>query len=109
VLRNRHLGVRHGSRVAPVLALVNANAESPMESRMRMAMHLGGLPAPAVHYLVVTRGARYYLDLAYPEIRLATHLWRLTTAWASSRGARGAKSAITPSIPSRLVPDISPM
>ena len=71
VLRNRHLGVRHGSRVAPVLALVNANAESPMESRMRMAMHLGGLPAPAVHYLVVTRGARYYLDLAYPEIRLA--------------------------------------
>jgi len=71
VLRNRHLGVRHGSRVAPVLTLVDANAESPMESRMRMAIHLGGLPAPAVQHLVIARGARYYLDLAYPGIRLA--------------------------------------
>ena len=30
-LRNRHLGVRRGSLVAGVLALVNRRAESPME------------------------------------------------------------------------------
>lgn len=71
VLRNRHLGAHHGGRVAPVLALVNPKAESPMESRMRMALHLGGLPAPAVQHPVIARGKRYYLDLAYPEIRLA--------------------------------------
>ena len=36
-----------------------------------MALHLGGLPAPAVQHPVIARGARYYLDLAYPEVRLA--------------------------------------
>jgi Protein of unknown function (DUF559) len=71
VLRSRHLGAHHGSRVAPVLALVNPKAESPMESRTRMALYLGGLPAPAVQHPVIARGNRYYLDLAYPEIRLA--------------------------------------
>jgi len=29
------------------------------------------VPAPAVQHLVIARGARYYLDLAYPGIRLA--------------------------------------
>jgi very-short-patch-repair endonuclease len=70
-LRNRHLGVHHGAVVAQVLALADACAESPMESRARMALHLGGLPAPAVQHPVLARGARYYLDLAYPHVRLA--------------------------------------
>ena len=70
-LRNRHLGVHHGAVIAQVLALADARAESPMESRARMALHLGGLPAPAVQHPVIARGARYYLDLAYPEVRLA--------------------------------------
>jgi Protein of unknown function (DUF559) len=70
-LRNRHLGVRHGAEVAEVLALADARAESPMESRGRMALHLGGLPAPAVQHPVIARGVRYLLDLAYPEVRLA--------------------------------------
>ena len=38
-----------------------------MESRVRMALHLGGLPAPAVQHPVVARGTRYHLDLAYPH------------------------------------------
>lgn len=38
---------------------------------MRIALHLGGLPAPAVQHPVIARGKRYYLDLAYPEVRLA--------------------------------------
>jgi Protein of unknown function (DUF559) len=70
-LRNRYLGTRGGGGVAEVLGLVDGRAESPMESRMRMALHLGSLPAPAVQYPVIARGVRYYLDLAYPEAKLA--------------------------------------
>jgi very-short-patch-repair endonuclease len=71
VLRNQHLGTRGGGEVCEVLALVDRRAESPMESRMRMALYLGGLPAPAVQHPVIARGVRYYLDLAYPEAKLA--------------------------------------
>ena len=70
-LRNRHLGASGGGVVAAVLALVDPRAESPMESRTRMALHLGGLPAPALQHPVLARGTCYYLDLAYPEARLA--------------------------------------
>ena len=42
-----------------------------MESRIRVALHLGGLPAPVVQHPVVARGSRFYLDLAYPHARLA--------------------------------------
>ena len=71
VLRNRHLGAYRGGAVAAVLALVDPRAESPMESRTRMALHLAGLPAPAVQHPVLARGTCYYLDLAYPAARLA--------------------------------------
>ncbi len=70
-LRNRHLGVHHGREVAQVLALVEPGAESPMESRARIALHLGGLPAPVVQHPVIARGVRYRLDLAYPHLLLA--------------------------------------
>jgi very-short-patch-repair endonuclease len=71
VLRNRHLGVRRGGGIAEVLALVDPRSESPMESRVRMALRLGGLPPPAVQHPVVARAVRYRLDLAYPEVLLA--------------------------------------
>ncbi len=70
VLRNRHVGVHRGAEVAAVLASADPRAESPMESRTRMALQLGGLPAPAVQHPVVARGACYYLDLTYPSVRL---------------------------------------
>ena len=70
-LRSRHFGTRGGGGVAEVLALVDRRAESPMESRARMALHLGGLPAPAVQHPVAARGTRYHLDLAYPAVLLA--------------------------------------
>jgi len=70
VLRNRHLGAHHGGEVAGVLRLVDRRAASPMESRARMALVLAGLP-PAVQHPVVIRGRRYYLDLAYPDLRIA--------------------------------------
>ena len=71
VLRHRHLGARHGGEVAEVLRLTDRRAESPMESRARMALVLGGLPPPAVQHPVVVRGRRYYLDLAYPDLKVA--------------------------------------
>jgi very-short-patch-repair endonuclease len=70
VLRHRHLGAHGGGDVAEVLALVDPRAESPMESRVRVALVLGGLP-PEVQYPVVVRGHRYRLDLAYPHHRVA--------------------------------------
>ncbi len=57
-----------------------------MESGTRMALHLGGLPAPAVQHPVITRGRRYYLDLAYPEILLA-----IEYDGADHRGQRRAR------------------
>jgi hypothetical protein len=70
-LRHRHLGARGGGEVADVLALVDGRAESPMESRTRMALVLGGLPPPAVQHPVIVRGRRYHLDLAYPHRKIA--------------------------------------
>ncbi len=69
-LRNRHLGVPGGRGVAEVLRLVDGRAESPMESRLRVALVLGGLPSE-VQYPVLLGGRRYRLDLAYPAARLA--------------------------------------
>jgi len=70
VLRHRHLGSRLGGEVAEVLRLADGRAASPMESRARVALVFGGLP-PAVQHRVVVRGRRYYLDLAYPDLRIA--------------------------------------
>lgn len=70
VLRHRHLGA-HGARdLLEVLTLVDPRAESPMESRVRVALVLGGL-SPEVQYPVELRGRRYRLDLAYPRYRVA--------------------------------------
>jgi very-short-patch-repair endonuclease len=51
-----------------------------------MALHLGGLPPPAVQHPVLTRGARYYLDLAYPDALLA-----IEYDGADHRGQRRAR------------------
>lgn len=70
-LRHRHLGSHGGPEMADVLRLVDRRSESPMESRVRIALVLGGLPPPAVQHPVVLRGRHYYLDLAYPDQRIA--------------------------------------
>ena len=71
VLRHRRLGARNAAAVAEVLGLVDGRAESPMESRARLALVLSDLPPPAVQHPVIVGGRRYYLDLAYPQARLA--------------------------------------
>lgn len=62
-----HFGARGSAQLVDVVRLANPLAGSPMETRIRFAMHEGGLPAPVLQHPV----GPYLLDLAYPEIRLA--------------------------------------
>lgn len=68
-LRSRHLAARGSRKLDPVLALADPRAESPMESRIRVALVRGGLP-PSVQHPVTVDGRTFRLDLAYPSARL---------------------------------------
>jgi hypothetical protein len=65
----RWTGVRAASAA---LALARQDVESPMETRLRLAIVLAGLPEPVVQYDVLTPGGRFVarLDLAYPQKRV---------------------------------------
>lgn len=65
-LDRRHPGARGCRQLAEVVALADPLAESPMETRIRVALHDAGLPAPILQHPV----GRYRLDLAYPAVRL---------------------------------------
>jgi len=67
VLAQRHLGSRGSAQLPEVVALANALAESPMETRIRLALHFAGLPAPVLQHPV----GPYRLDMAYPELMVA--------------------------------------
>lgn len=71
-LNKRHPYVPWRTRIGPVLSLVDPRSESPMESRLRLAMLLRGLPAPtSQHWVEGPNGQRARLDLAYPEVFVA--------------------------------------
>ena len=96
----RRIGAR-GSRGLPeVVRLANPLAGSPMETRIRMAIVLAGLPPPVLQHPV----GPYYLDMAYPELMLGIeydgreHLdpdraLRDSPGRATSAGAAGRCSA----------------
>lgn len=69
----RHPGARNARRLPDVVALADPRAESVMETRLRLLLVLGGLPAPAVQYAVVDDRAHVVatVDLAYPEALVA--------------------------------------
>jgi very-short-patch-repair endonuclease len=67
LLARRHLGSRGSAQLPEVVALSNALAESPMESRIRLALHFAGLPPPVLQHPV----GPYRLDLAYPDVMVA--------------------------------------
>jgi very-short-patch-repair endonuclease len=69
-LRSAHLGARGAGTLEAVLRLVDARAESPMETRIRVALVLAGLP-PCVQHPVTAQGRNFRLDLAYPAALLA--------------------------------------
>ncbi len=58
---------RGAARLPEVVRLANPLADSPMETRIRLAIVLAGLPAPLLQVPV----GPYWLDMAYPELMLA--------------------------------------
>ena len=61
------------SKVAREVAdLADGLAESPQETRLRLLLRRGGLPAPEAQYRVFdAEGFVARVDLAYPDLRLA--------------------------------------
>lgn len=66
-IRCRRLGARGSTQLAAVVRLADPRSQSPMESRIRLAIVLDGLPVPVLQHPV----GPFFLDLAYPSIRLA--------------------------------------
>ncbi len=69
-IRSRHLGATGSDRIEPALRLMDRRADSPMESRIRVALTLGGIP-PRVQHPASVGDRSFRLDLAYPEAMLA--------------------------------------
>lgn len=68
----RYPRARGSATLAATLALADARAGSPMETRLRLVLVRGGLPAPAVQHAVADQRTRsvIWLDLAYPAHRV---------------------------------------
>jgi hypothetical protein len=62
-----HLGAPGSRLLARVVVLASPLSGSPMETRIRLALHHGGLPPPVLQHPV----GPYALDLAYPAVLLA--------------------------------------
>lgn len=67
----RYRGRRGVVRLRELVALADERAESPAESRTRLAIHDAGLPAPKPQHWVHSHGVPVFrLDLAYPLHRV---------------------------------------
>ncbi len=74
------VGRRGIDRVRVVLSLADGRSESPMESRLRVLLALGGLPRPVPQHVVRDAAGRFVarVDLAWPDERVAVEydgLW----------------------------------
>jgi very-short-patch-repair endonuclease len=69
----RHRGWRGVRLVAEAAGLVDPGAESPMETRLRLTLVLGGLPRPVSQHKIYDSVGRFVarVDLAYPDLRVA--------------------------------------
>lgn len=80
----RQRGRRGIVAVRDLLPLVDARAESAMESEARLAMHDHGLPRPELQYLIRGRdGESWRVDFAWPEARVAVEYD--SVAWHAGR------------------------
>ena len=72
-LARRHPRVREVRRLDGVLDLVDAGAESPQESRVRLLLMDNGFPRPATQIPVPGPDGlpRYYLDMGWEDIMVA--------------------------------------
>lgn len=62
----RRIGARGSAQLPDVVRLADPLAESPMETRIRLAIQFDGLPLPVLQHPV----GPYRLDMAYPAIHL---------------------------------------
>lgn len=62
-----HLGARGCAQLPEVVRRANPLSESPMETRIRVAIESAGIPVPVLQHPL----GPYLLDMAYPELRLA--------------------------------------
>lgn len=94
VLRGQR-GVR---QAAEVVDLASDRSESPMETRLRLVLVDGGLPAPEVQWEVLDRYGIVIarLDLAYPEklIGIEYDGWRDHVRWANFNHDRDRQNAV---------------
>jgi very-short-patch-repair endonuclease len=69
----RHPHVKGLRRVDPVLDLVDAGAESPRETRLRLMLVDEGFPRPRTQIPVLGRDGRprYYLDMGWEDLMVA--------------------------------------
>jgi hypothetical protein len=68
----RHRGARGLRRLETALDLVDAGAQSPKETWLRLLLVRAGLPRPATQIPVTTAdGAQYYLDMGWEELMVA--------------------------------------
>jgi very-short-patch-repair endonuclease len=70
-LRLAHPGAWGARHLNTVLRHATTLAESPMETRIRMALWAAGLSPPTLQFEVLAGGRLRRLDLAYPEVKLA--------------------------------------
>lgn len=63
----RSLGAAGSGQLPEVARLADQQAQSPMETRIRLAIRFDGLPLPVLQHPV----GPYALDMAYPEVTLA--------------------------------------
>ena len=68
--QGRRRGVK---RARAVIGIADPFSESPGESVARLVVRASGLPAPVTQYRYEDReeGRRYYIDLAWPQLRIA--------------------------------------
>ena len=68
-IADRWPGVRGVRQVRSVLQFVDGGAESPQESRLRLALIRGGLPRPQTQ--IIFRDLRIRVDMGWPQWRVA--------------------------------------
>jgi very-short-patch-repair endonuclease len=83
--RHRVIAGRGGRRFERVLSLVDARAESPQESRLRVRLTLAGLRPPVVQHDIYDPDGRFVarVDLAWPQQKVAVEydgVWHVGSA-----------------------------
>lgn len=71
--REQHRGARGMRRLVEALDLYDPGAESPRETWLRLLVMSNGYPRPTTQIPVLSADSRrrYYLDMGWPEIKLA--------------------------------------